>query len=490
MDQRIAGLAQESDRRIVLLVLDGLGGLPREPGGRTELESAHTPNLDAAAAAGECGLHLPVGYGVAPGSAPGHLALFGYDPLDVPVGRGVVAALGIGFPLQDGDVAVRLNFASSDGAGRITDRRAGRIPTEVCAELCELLDGIELAGAELFVRPVKDYRAMVVLRAAGLSDRIADTDPQRTGAAPLEPRALEPAAEPTARLVAEFLRQGRERLANRRPANDVLLRGFAQRPALPPLHERFAMRGVAIAVYPDYKGVSRLVGMDVIEHLRDLDEQVTALTAAWSGTHRFFFMHHKYTDSAGEDGDFDGKVAEIERVDAALPAILALDPDVAGGRSHPHRAPGAVPDPRRGGTARHHPFVRRRRMRLRRMGDRPRQRPAAHRDRVCGQAAPLWRLSTQQPASTTPSSTNRRGPAGPRGGSTSRPSRRSSSGPPAASRPTCTATAPVGTAFRCCAAAGEAAPSCWRPGSSCWRWWRRSTPRTATASTCAGSTPG
>ncbi len=328
MDQRITGLAQENGRRIVLLVLDGLGGLPRDPGGRTELESAHTPNMDAAAAAGECGLHLPIGYGVAPGSAPGHLALFGYDPLEVPVGRGVVAALGIGFPLQDGDVAVRLNFASSDDAGLITDRRAGRIPTEVCAELCRLLDGIELAGAELFVRPVKDYRAMVVLRAAGLSDRVADTDPQRTGAAPLEPSALEPAAEPTARLVAEFLRQARERLADRHPANDLLLRGFALRPALPPLHERFAMRGVAIAVYPDYKGVSRLVGMDVIEDLPDLDEQVTSLSAAWSGAHRFFFVHHKYTDSAGEDGDFDGKVAEIERVDAVLPSILALEPDV------------------------------------------------------------------------------------------------------------------------------------------------------------------
>lgn len=328
MDQRIEGLAQENDRRIVLLVLDGLGGLPHEPGGRTELESARTPNLDEAAASGECGLHQPVGYGVAPGSAPGHLALFGYDPLDASVGRGVVAALGIGFPLRAGDVAVRLNFASSDGAGRITDRRAGRILTETCAELCALLDGIELAGAELFVRPVKDYRAMVVLRGAGLSDRVADTDPQRTGATPLEPRALEPAAAPTVRLVAEFLRQARQRLADRHPANDLLLRGFAMRPSLPPLHERFGMRGVAIAVYPDYKGVSRLVGMDVIEDLRDLDQQIDALTAAWSGAHRFFFVHHKYTDSAGEDGDFDGKVAEIERVDAALPAILELDPDV------------------------------------------------------------------------------------------------------------------------------------------------------------------
>ena len=328
MDHRIEGLAQENDRRIVLLVLDGLGGLPREPGGLTELESARTPNLDAAAAAGECGLHLPVGYGVAPGSAPGHLALFGYDPLDVPVGRGVVAALGIGFPLQDGDVAVRLNFASSDEAGRITDRRAGRIATEVCAELCALLDGIELSGTALFVRPVKDYRAMVVLRGSGLSDRVADTDPQSTGAAPLEPCAMEQAAEPTARIVADFLRQARARLADRHPANDLLLRGFAMRPALPPLHQRFAMHGVAIAVYPDYKGVSRLVGMDAIEDLGDLDEQLTALAEAWSGVHRFFFVHHKYTDSAGEDGDFDAKVAEIERVDAALPGILALDPDV------------------------------------------------------------------------------------------------------------------------------------------------------------------
>ena len=328
MDSRIQALTQENDRRIVLLVLDGLGGLPRENGGGTELECARTPNLDAAAAEGECGMHLPIGYGVAPGSAPGHLALFGYEPLEFPVGRGVVAALGIGFPLEEDDVAARLNFATSDLSGRVTDRRAGRIATEDCSELCALLDGMEISGVKIFVRPVKDYRAMLVMRGQGLSDCVDDTDPQRVGVLPLSPRAIYPAANRTAAVLTEFITQARNKLVNRSPANDLLLRGFSIRPSLPPLQEQFAMRGLALAVYPDYIGISRLVGMDAIDDLKDLDEQLLALSSSWNGIHRFFFLHHKHTDSAGEDGNFDAKVAEIERVDAALPAILSLKPDV------------------------------------------------------------------------------------------------------------------------------------------------------------------
>ncbi|MDE0449023.1 MAG: hypothetical protein OXH96_20345, partial [Spirochaetaceae bacterium] len=171
----VAELKTANDRRILLLVMDGLGGLPREPGGPTELEAAHTPNLDTLAAGAECGLHVPIDYGIAPGSAPGHLALFGYDPLQYPIGRGIVAALGIGHPIGAGDVAARLNFATRDAAGAISDRRAGRIPTEVCTRLAALLDGVELPGVEVAVRPVRDYRAVVVLRGAGLSDRVSDT---------------------------------------------------------------------------------------------------------------------------------------------------------------------------------------------------------------------------------------------------------------------------------------------------------------------------
>ena len=323
----IAALQVSNDRRILLLVMDGLGGLPRAPGGPTELEAARTPNLDALARDGECGLHLPIDYGIAPGSAPGHLALFGYDPLQYPIGRGIVAALGIGFPVRSGDVAVRLNFATRDAAGAVTDRRAGRIPTALCAELAARLDAIDLPGVEVAVRPVRDYRAVVVLRGAGLSDAVADTDPQATGVPAREPRATAPEGEHTAAVTAAFVARARELLAAAAPANEVLLRGFAQLPEIPSLQQRFGLRPVALAVYPDYKGVSRLVGMEVIEDLADLAAQGRALAQTWRD-HDYFFVHHKYTDSAGEDGDFDAKVAEIEKVDAALPELLAGAPDV------------------------------------------------------------------------------------------------------------------------------------------------------------------
>jgi 2,3-bisphosphoglycerate-independent phosphoglycerate mutase len=320
-------LAMKSGSKIVLLVLDGLGGLPREPGGATELETARTPNLDALAARSECGLHLPIGFGITPGSAPGHLSLFGYDPLAYPIGRGVVAAMGIGFPMQAGDVAARLNFATLDAAGAISDRRAGRIPTEKCAELCKLLKAVHIKGVEVFVEPVKDYRAVVVFRGKGLSDAVADTDPQASGVPPLDPEPSDEKARHTAEVAKEFVAQAGKILASQTPANGILLRGFAELPHIPSMKDLFALDPLAIAVYPDYKGVARLVGMEVAEDLADLDAQAKALSAGWAA-HDFFFVHHKYSDSRGEDGDFDAKVKEIEKVDAFVPRILELKPDV------------------------------------------------------------------------------------------------------------------------------------------------------------------
>ncbi len=327
MDSILKELATKSARKIVLLVLDGLGGLPREKGGKTELETARTPHLDALAATAECGMHLPIGYGITPGSAPGHLALFGYNPLEYPIGRGVVAATGVAFPMKPGDVAARLNFATLDAAGAISDRRAGRIPTEKCAELCELLKAVSIKGVEVSVRPVKDYRAVVVFRGKGLSDTVADTDPQVMGVKPLDPAATDPRGEHTAQVAKDFVAQARKILASQTPANGVLLRGFAELPHIPSLQELYQLTPVALAVYPDYKGVSRLVGMEAIEDLADLDAQATALKTVWD-THDFFFIHHKYSDSKGEDGDFDAKVKEIEKVDAFLPRVLEMKPDV------------------------------------------------------------------------------------------------------------------------------------------------------------------
>ncbi len=316
-----------NEKKIVLLVMDGLGGLPMEKGGKTELEAAKTPNFDALAAVSECGLQTPLGIGITPGSAPGHLALFGYNPFDYPIGRGVVAAMGINFPMKPGDVAARINFATQDEDGNITDRRAGRIPTEKCAELCELLKGISIDGVEVSVKPVKDYRAVVVFRGEGLSDKVADTDPQKTGVKALDPRAIEPAGEKMAKVASEFVRQANDILKDQHPANAVLMRGFAELPHIPSMRELYGLNPLALAVYPDYKGVSRLVGMSVIEGLNHLDEQAEVLKREWNN-YDFFYVHHKYTDSKGEDGNFEAKVAEIEKVDAFLPKILDLKPDV------------------------------------------------------------------------------------------------------------------------------------------------------------------
>jgi 2,3-bisphosphoglycerate-independent phosphoglycerate mutase len=326
-DDVLKELLHPNEKKIVLLVIDGLGGLPLEKGGKTELETAHTPNLDALATEAECGLHLPVGFGITPGSAPGHLALFGYQPMEYPVGRGVVAAMGIAFPMRAGDVAARLNFATCDQHGLITDRRAGRIPTETCGRLCDLLGAVSIPGVEVFVRPVKDYRAVVVFRGEGLSDHVADTDPQTTGVKALEPKPTSEKGVKTASTAKEFIRQALVLLMAQAPANAILMRGFAELPHIPPMTERFGLRPAALAVYPDYKGVSRLVGMEVIDGLRDLNDQAEALKHHWD-RYDFFFVHHKYADSRGEDGDFQAKVAEIERVDAFVPQIMARHPDV------------------------------------------------------------------------------------------------------------------------------------------------------------------
>jgi 2,3-bisphosphoglycerate-independent phosphoglycerate mutase len=327
MQDIVKDLFIKNDKKIVVLVMDGVGGLPREKGGKTELETAKTPNFDALASEGECGLHLPIGFGITPGSAPGHLALFGYQPTDYPIGRGVVAALGIGFPILSGDVAARVNFAARDEEGRITDRRAGRIPTEKCAELCQLLSAVSIPGVELFIQPVKDYRAVVVFRGEGLSDHVEDTDPQATGVKPHDPKASSPKGEKTAEIAGQFIQQALELLKDRHPANAILMRGFAELPHIPSMRDRFGLDPVALAVYPDYKGVSRLVGMDIVEDLQDLDAQAAALRENWD-RYTFFFVHHKYTDSKGEDGDFDAKVGEIEKVDRFVPRVLELKPDV------------------------------------------------------------------------------------------------------------------------------------------------------------------
>jgi 2,3-bisphosphoglycerate-independent phosphoglycerate mutase len=323
----IRQLIDPNDTKIVLLVLDGVGGLPMETEGLTALEAAETPNLDMLAARSICGLHQPVAAGITPGSGPGHLSLFGYDPIRYQVGRGVLSALGIGFDLTPRDVAARGNFCTLDDEGRVADRRAGRIPSEKNRELCELLRQIELPNVELFVETVKEYRLLLVLRGDGLSGQIADTDPQDVGERPLEPKPLGSEAEETAQLVQQFLDQARDILADRHPANFMLLRGFAQRPNWPSMEEVFGLRAAAIAAYPMYRGVAQLTGMEVLESGTEVEEEFDTLEANWDDFD-FFFVHIKRIDSAGEDGDFDRKVALIEEADAMVPRLLDLGPDV------------------------------------------------------------------------------------------------------------------------------------------------------------------
>jgi 2,3-bisphosphoglycerate-independent phosphoglycerate mutase len=320
-------LQRQNDTKIVLFVADGLGGLPRAPGGKTELETAKTPNLDALAGRGVLGLSIPVLPGVTPGSGPGHLGLFGYDPLEYNIGRGVLEALGIDFELGPDDVAIRGNFCTVDEHGNITDRRAGRIASDIGARLCEKLDRIEIPGVEVFVRPVKEYRLVIVFRATGLEGEVEDTDPQRTGVPPLEPVGRNAASQRTAEIAQEFIRQAATVLQDDSLANSLTMRGIAKRPDIPTYHEVYGLRAAAIAVYPMYRGLARLVGMQVLDAGSTMEDQTSCLEAAWND-YDFFFVHYKYTDSTGEDGDFDAKVARTEEVDAAVPRMTALNPDV------------------------------------------------------------------------------------------------------------------------------------------------------------------
>ncbi|MCX6019426.1 MAG: 2,3-bisphosphoglycerate-independent phosphoglycerate mutase [Chloroflexi bacterium] len=324
-------LLQPASTKIVLLVMDGVGGLPRPEDDKTELEAAHTPNLDKLAREGCLGQHYPAGPGIAVGSGPGHLGLFGYDPLEYEIGRGILEAVGIGFPVTDQNVCVRGNFCTLDADGRISDRRAGRIPTEVCQRLVTKINAADIrlsADVKVFVEAVQDYRFLAVMRGPGLSGAIEGTDPQRTGVPPLQCVGADDASSRTAALFNEWIAKASAVIRDDAPANGMTLRGFSTDPGLPKYREVYGLKAGAIAVYPMYRGVASLVGMDVVQHhAHTVAEEFEAAAQVWKD-YDFLFIHVKYTDSRGEDGNFEAKKAVIEEVDAALPALLALKPDV------------------------------------------------------------------------------------------------------------------------------------------------------------------
>lgn len=322
-------LIVRNNSKIVFLVMDGLGGLPAPGRDETELEAARTPNLDLLARQSACGLLDPVGYGITPGSGPAHFALFGYDPVKNNIGRGILEGAGIDFPMTEKDLLVRINFATLDREGRVSDRRAGRIDNETNQRICgKLHDRVRLGGGvEVIFRSVREHRALLVLRGEGLREEIAETDPQQTGVPPLPPRALVPEAEKTSALFSEVIEKTRAVLADEEKANMMLLRGYARYRRYPSLRERFGLNALAIAGYPMYRGIARLLGMEVAAPTDTIKAEIDLLRESFS-RHDFFFVHVKPTDSRGEDGSFDAKVRVIEEVDALVPLVMGLRPDV------------------------------------------------------------------------------------------------------------------------------------------------------------------
>lgn len=323
----IREIARPTPSKIVLVVIDGLGGLPDPKTGKTELETTSIPNLDRLATQGDCGLIDPVAPGITPGSSVGHLALFGYDPIRFNIGRGVLEAVGIDFDLEPEDVAARGNFCTVDEKGLITDRRAGRISNEKCAELSELLNEQVIDKVKVLVSPVREHRFVAVFRGNGLVPDVSDSDPQQTGVIPKPVTALKPEARRLANIANKFIAQAKAILAEHYPANMLLLRGFSQNPHFPSMSEIYQLQPAAIASYPMYRGLAKLVGMTVLKTGMTLEDEFTTLEKNYAD-YDFFFLHLKGTDTAGEDGDFARKVRVLEQIDKAIPRLTNLEPEV------------------------------------------------------------------------------------------------------------------------------------------------------------------
>ncbi len=314
--------------KIVMLVVDGLGGLPHPKTGRSELETACLPNIDATAGESALGLTIPVMPGVTPGSGPGHLALFGYDPLRYVIGRGALEAMGVnGIDFQEGDIVARGNFCTVDDHGLLLDRRAGRIPSALSEPLCGELDSIQVDSLDIRVYPVKDYRFVLRMRGNGLSENLTEMDPQRTGVALQNVKALTLSARATADAANEFVRQARLTLIQEERANMVMLRGFSGMPHLPSMAHAYQLNPAAIAAYPMYRGLATILGMHVLATGETFADEVETLEKHWDD-HDFFFIHYKPADTAGEDGNFDEKVRVLEKLDTFIPRIMDLKPDV------------------------------------------------------------------------------------------------------------------------------------------------------------------
>ena len=326
-EEVLHSLAVQTDSKLVMVVIDGIGGLPVQ--GKTELEAAKIPNLDRLASKAICGLIDPISYGITPGSGPSHLALFGYDPFRHEIGRGVMEALGIGLELTKDDLTARGNFATMDETGIIIDRRAGRISTEKNQEICQFLQNEikEVDGVHISIHPGKEHRFVILFQGKELREDLADADPQKDGLKAKGTEGLSPEARRTADIVNRYIRRATEALKPFHPANTILLRGFSKIPDIPTMVDRFKLRPAAIATYPMYRGLARLVGMEILETGETIQDEVATLKKYFD-RYDFFYLHFKKPDMAGEDGDFKAKVKAIEEIDRIVPSILKMKPDV------------------------------------------------------------------------------------------------------------------------------------------------------------------
>ena len=327
--QYLSSIRKQTDSKIVMIVVDGLGGMTDPSTGQSELEAAKLPNLDKLASISSCGVSTPVLPGITPGSGPGHMALFGYNPIKYLLGRGVLEGLGIGAPIGKGDVAARGNFCLLGEDGKIIDRRAGRITTEECVELVELLKQIEIPGFGIEIHPVMDYRFVLVFKGETSSPDVSETDPQITGVTPMISNPTSERGTGTALAVNLFTQRSAEILREHNgSANGILLRGFSNIPELPHFGASYALNPAAIAAYPMYRGVAGLLGMDVLKSKQTFEDEIKTLEANYTKNYDYFFLHYKPADSAGEDGNFAQKVAMLEEFDSQLERILQLEPDV------------------------------------------------------------------------------------------------------------------------------------------------------------------
>ena len=333
----ISDLCRSTPSRIIMLVIDGLGGLPHPENGKSELETANLPNLNRLAQISDCGLTTPVAPGITPGSGPGHISLFGYNPIEHLIGRGVVESLGIGIELRDNDVAARGNFCTIDSNGLIVDRRANRIPSNESNQLISLFDQIHIPDANVSTYPVKDHRFVFLIRGDDLDGHISETDPQIIGKAPMEAIALTPGSEKTAYIANKFISSAKNLLQSQSTANMILLRGFSKLPELPNFADSYKLNPAAIAAYPMYRGLAKLIGMDVLQTGMTFDDELITLNQHFM-EHDFFFLHYKPADAAGEDADFDTKVSKLEQIDSKIPELIDMEADVlivAGDHSTP-----------------------------------------------------------------------------------------------------------------------------------------------------------